>query len=228
MSSSPPLDQSLWLEVQTCPSVTPSERISEPPPPLKNPDSPAIREKSFLPLQPNYILLSTATMAWVELVRNPDILKNSLWKLYYVGVFTSTNIEKSFICYEKVMFFFRVAFFFFSKWFSKGKFSCICSTHLLRAAMATTSPLRTPSSDSPRARLKTPETNCWPVFARFPEIVTGMSRRRLEIRLKHWQMWPSLIAIRFEPEEHKYLSLSLLLFFSFRLMVGSWSTLRYL
>lgn len=60
--------------------------------------------------------------------------------------------------------------------------------------MATTSPLLTPSSDSPRARLKTPSTNCPPVFRWFPDIVSGASRRRLEIRLKHWQMWPSFIA----------------------------------
>lgn len=60
--------------------------------------------------------------------------------------------------------------------------------------MATTSPLPTPSSDSPRASIKTPSTSCPPVFRWFPEIVTGASRRRLEIRLKHWQMWPSFIA----------------------------------
>lgn len=63
--------------------------------------------------------------------------------------------------------------------------------NLLRAEMATISPGLRPSSESPRARHKTPSTNWQPVFRRSPEIVAGELWRMIDRRLKQWQMWGS-------------------------------------
>ena len=57
--------------------------------------------------------------------------------------------------------------------------------------MATTSPVATPSWRSPRARHNTSSANCLPVFCRLPVIVTTSSLRRVERRVRHWQMWGS-------------------------------------
>ena len=57
--------------------------------------------------------------------------------------------------------------------------------------MATMSPVATPSWRSPRARHNTSSANCLPVFCRLPVIVTTSSLRRVERRVRHWQMWGS-------------------------------------
>lgn len=69
--------------------------------------------------------------------------------------------------------------------------------YLLRAAMATTSPLCTPSSSKPNARLYTFPANCPPVRRRWPsqDIVAGELQRRVDIFVKHWQMWPAMYII---------------------------------
>lgn len=61
--------------------------------------------------------------------------------------------------------------------------------NLLKAQIATMSPLLRPSSSNPRAKLNTSSTNCWPVFCRSPAIVTMEFRRTVDNRVRHWQMW---------------------------------------
>lgn len=61
--------------------------------------------------------------------------------------------------------------------------------NLLKAEMTTTSPGRRPRSSRPRARAKTLSTNCWPVWRRLAEMVSGEARRTVAMRVRHWQMW---------------------------------------
>jgi hypothetical protein len=55
--------------------------------------------------------------------------------------------------------------------------------------MATTSPGVTPSWTRPCASETTSSTNCSPVLRLFPATVTGKSRRKVNSRLRHWQIW---------------------------------------
>ena len=59
--------------------------------------------------------------------------------------------------------------------------------------MATTSPGVTPSWRRPSASDTTSSTNFCPVLRLFPAMVTGKSRREVNNRLRHWQIWAIII-----------------------------------
>ena len=81
------------------------------------------------------------------------------------------------------------------------------------------SPVATPSWRRPRARHNTSSANCLPVFCRLPEIVTTSSLRRVERRVRHWQMWGS---------EYENLLLILWFFGVFQIHWGSWKARYYI
>lgn len=62
--------------------------------------------------------------------------------------------------------------------------------------MATTSPGVTPSWRRPWASDTTSSTNSCPVLRLFPAMVTGKSRRKVNNRLRHWQIWAIIIKQR--------------------------------
>lgn len=63
--------------------------------------------------------------------------------------------------------------------------------NLLKAAIEMTSPEQRPSWSRPWARPMTLSTNSLPVFRLLPVTVTTELRRKVDRRLRHWQMWAS-------------------------------------